>query len=59
MNCKTLFCLTEKEQGYRMGYHVMCNSELRKMIANMLRADIVRYYSEIEYAKLKYILKGD
>lgn len=57
-NTTTLYCMTEKEQGYKLGYHVICNLELRKTIMNMLRADIISYYSEIEYNQLKYIIKG-
>ena len=37
----------------------MCNKNLRQMIMNMLRADIIYYYSEIEYSQLKIIIKGD
>lgn len=57
--CKTLYCLTEKEQGYKMGFHVICDLSLRKSILNMLRADIIRYYSEVEYNQLKIILQGE
>lgn len=56
---KNLYCLTEKEQGYKLGYHIMCNPALKQLIMNMLRADIIYYYSEVEYSKLKLILKGD
>lgn len=55
---QSLMCLTEKEQGYKNGIHVICNKELRNIIQNMLAADIIYYYSEIEYAQLKYIIKG-
>lgn len=54
-----LYCLTEKEQGFKLGYHIICNKDLRQMLMNMLRADIIYYYSEVEYAKLKFIIKGD
>lgn len=54
---KKLMCLTEKEQGYRYGYHIICSKNLRQMLMDMLRADILYYYSEIEYKKLKLILE--
>lgn len=55
---QTLFCLTEKEQGYKLGYHIVCNKALKQTIMNMLRADIIYYYSEVEYNQLKLIIKG-
>lgn len=55
----TLYCMTEKEQGYKLGYHIMCNKALRQSIMNMLRADCIYYYSEVEYNQLKFIIKGD
>lgn len=58
-NAKTLYCMTEKEQGYKLGYHIICNKSLRQSIMNMLRADIIYYYSEIEYNQLKLIIKGE
>lgn len=58
-NAKNLYCMTEKEQGYILGYHIMCNKNLKQIILNMLKADVIRYYSEVEYAKLKFIVKGD
>ena len=58
-NTKNLYCLTEKEQGFKLGYHIVCNKELKQMIMNMIRADIIYYYSEIEYSQLKIIIKGD
>lgn len=58
-NTQNLYCLTEKEQGYKMGYHVICNKALKQMIMDMIRADIIYYYSEIEYSQLKIIIKGD
>ena len=57
-NVRTLFCLTEKEQGYRYGYHIICSLTLRKTLMDMLRADCIYYYSEIEYNKLKIIVQG-
>lgn len=54
-----LFCLTEKEQGYKLGYHIICNKTLKQSIMNMLRADVIYYYSEVEYNQLKFIIKGD
>lgn len=54
----TLWCLTEKEQGYKMGYHIVCNKALRQTLTDMLKADTLLYYSEIEYAQLKNIIKG-
>lgn len=53
-----LYCLTEKEQGYKLGYHIVCNPYMRQMLQDMLRADIIYYYSEVEYLQLKTILKG-
>lgn len=58
-NTHNLFCMTEKEQGYLMGYHIICNKALRPSILNMLKSDMIRYYSEVEYAQLKFIIKGD
>lgn len=55
----TLFCMTEKEQGYKLGYHIMCNKALRQILMNMIRADIIYYYSEVEYNQLKIIIKGE
>ena len=57
-NTINLFCMTEKEQGYKLGYHVICNKALRQVVMDMLKSDIVYYYSEIEYNKLKIIIKG-
>lgn len=57
-NTSRLFCLTEKEQGYKFGYHIFCNSTLKQMILNMLRSDMLRYYSEVEYSQLKIIIQG-
>lgn len=56
---QNLYCMTEKEQGYFMGYHIICNKALKPTILNMLKADIIYYYSEVEYAQLKFIVKGD
>lgn len=56
---KTLFCMTEKEQGFKLGYHIICNKALRQSLMNMLRADVFMYYSEIEYKQLKIIIEGD
>lgn len=58
-SAKNLYCLTEKEQGYKLGYHIICNKALRQSLMNFLRADVVYYYSEIEYNQLKLIVKGD
>ena len=55
----TLFCMTEKEQGYKLGYHIICNKALRQTLMNMLKAEIIYYYSEVEYNQLKIIIKGD
>lgn len=57
-SAKMLYCMTEKEQGYRLGYRIICNKALRQVIMNMLRADIIYYYSDVEYNKLKIIVKG-
>ena len=56
---QSLFCLTEKEQGFKKGFHIICNKALKQTLLNMLSADIIYYYSEIEYTQLKYIIKGD
>lgn len=56
---RTLFCMTEKEQGFKLGYHIICNKNLRQSLMNMLRADLFMYYSEIEYKQLKIIIEGD
>ena len=58
-NAKTLFCMTEKEQGYKLGYHIICNKSLRQTLMNMIRADVLHYYSEVEYVQLKEIIKGE
>lgn len=55
----SLFCMTEKEQGYKLGYHIICNKALRQTLMNMLKADIIYYYSEVEYNQLKLIIKGE
>jgi hypothetical protein len=54
-----LYCMTEKEQGYKLGYHIICNKALRQTLMNMLKADCIYYYSEVEYNQLKIIIKGD
>lgn len=59
INTKNLYCLTEKEQGFKFGYHIICNLALRKTLTNMLRANVIYYYSEIEYTQLKLIIKGE
>lgn len=59
INTVNLYCMTEKEQGYKLGYHIVCNKSLRQTLMNMLRADVIYYYSEIEYTQLKLIIKGD
>lgn len=56
---KTLFCLTEKEQGFKLGYHIICNKELKRAILAMISSNIIYYYSEVEYSQLKIIIKGD
>lgn len=55
---RSIYCLSEKEQGYKLGYHLICNKALKQTLMNWLRADIIYYYSEIEYSQLKYIIKG-
>lgn len=55
---KTLYCLNEKEQGYKLGYHIICNKAMRQMLMDMRRADVFDYYSEIEFSKLTNIIKG-
>lgn len=54
-----LYCMTEKEQGFKFGYHIICSKSLKTTILEMLHSNIIYYYSEIEYAKLKFIIKGD
>ena len=56
---KTLYCMTEKEQGFKFGYHIICNKALRQTLMDMLKSDCIYYYSEIEYNQLKIIIKGD
>lgn len=58
-NCKLLYCMTEKEQGFKLGYHIICNKTLRQSLMNMIRGDIIMYYSEIEYKQLKIIIEGE
>lgn len=57
-NVQNLYCMTEKEQGYKLGYHIICNTSLRKILIDLIKADCIYYYSEIEYNKLKLIIKG-
>lgn len=57
--CSNLYCLNEREQGYKLGFLIIFNKSLRQTIASMMRGDIIYYYSEIEYNKLKLIMKGD
>ena len=54
-----LYCLNEREQGFKLGYHIIHIDTLRKTISSMIKANNIYYYSEIEYQKLKYIIKGD
>ena len=56
---KNLYCLNEREQGFKLGYLIIYDANLRKTISAMMRADIIYYYSEIEYNQLRLILKGD
>ena len=58
-NTKNLFCINEKEQGFLYGYHIIFMRNLKQMILNMLKANTLYYYTDIEYNKLKTILKGD
>lgn len=55
---QNLYCLTEREQGYKLGYHIICNKMLKQTLQNMLRAGCIEYYSEVEYSKLKSIIQG-
>lgn len=57
-NSQNLFCLNEREQGFKLGYHIRWYKELRPTIQNMVRANVIYYFSEIEYTKLKTIIKG-
>lgn len=57
--CKNLYCLNEREQGFKLGFLIIYNMALRKTIAAMMRADIIYYYSEVEYNQLRIIMKGD
>lgn len=57
-NAQNLYCLNEREQGFKLGYHIRWYKELRQTIQNMVSANVVYYYSEIEYTKLKTIIKG-
>lgn len=45
--------MTEKEQGFKFGYHIICNKALRQTLMDMLKSDCIYYYSEIEYNQLK------
>lgn len=58
-NTKVLNCLTPKEQGFKLGYRVICNKTTRDFILNLIRANVIYYYSEIEYSQLKIIIKGE
>lgn len=58
-SCKSLYCLSEKEQGYKLGYLIIYMKNLKQTILNMLRADVIYYYSDVEYSQLKLIIKGD
>ena len=53
-----LYCLNEREQGYKMGYMVIWTKNLRQMVLNLIRNDMIYYYSEIEYKQLKLIVQG-
>lgn len=53
-----LYCLTEKEQGYKMGYLVIWTKNMRQLVLNLLHSDMIYYYSEIEYNQLKIIVQG-
>ena len=57
-NTQNLYCLNEREQGFKLGYHIRWYKELRQTIQNMISANVIYYYSEIEYTKLKTIIKG-
>lgn len=56
---KNLCCLNEREQGYYYGYQILYYKTLRQTILGMIRANDIYYYSDIEYNKLKLIIKGD
>lgn len=58
-NTKTLNCLTPKEQGFKMGYRVICSLTTKDFLLNLIRSDLIYYYSEIEYNQLKIIIKGE
>lgn len=53
-----LYCLNEREQGFKLGYHIIHIDTLRKSILDMIKSNIIYYYSEVEYQKLKFIVKG-
>ena len=53
-----LYCLNEREQGFKLGYHIIHIDTLRKTILDMIKSNIIYYYSEVEYQKLKFIVKG-
>ena len=55
----TLLCLSAKEQGFKMGYHIIYNKVLKETLTGMMAANALYYYSEIEYVQLKEIIKGD
>ena len=59
MGDTTLLCLNQKEQGFKMGYHIVWNKLLKETLVGMMSANALYYYSEIEYVQLKEIIKGD
>lgn len=58
-NTKMLNCLSAKEQGFKMGYRVIHNIYTKDFLLGLIKADLIYYYSEIEYNQLKIIIKGD
>lgn len=58
-NVSNLYCLNPNEQGYKFGYHILCNQALKQTLLNLIRSEKLYYYSDVEYAKLKLIIKGD
>lgn len=58
-NANSLYCFSQGEQGFKLGYHIRYDKDLKQSVLNMIKANIIYYYSEIEYNQLKFIVKGD
>lgn len=58
-NTSNLYCFNEKEQGFKLGYHIRFDKNIKSAVMDMIKANIIYYYSEIEYNQLKIIIKGE